>query len=511
MKLNNFLKVLLLGLFIGLIYGLTKAILLISSQAYLQHRMHNLIFFELTRNINAGVISTLALSLIGTLLVLLTSFIWRKLFSPFLEFRVSKKKKLTPLIKGFSIGFLLVYLFFQILRFIMNPDYDVRFLLGQSLIVFCLFFLFLRLEKINTRLIKLKITSFSKSGGIAITAIIILSIIALINMITIGQKLFSPRSRPNVLLIVADALRADHLGCYGYDRPTSPRIDEFASISLTFEKAMSNSPWTKPSVGSLFTSFYPHEHWAFYWTDSLSDKSLTLAEVFKNSNYATFAFQTNPAITKKHNFKQGFQYYEEIVLEKGDIITSHFNSWVKKHKKRPFFAYLHYMDTHVPYNAPQEFSQIFGLKDNTVFTPGGFQTIDVRVLGEIGLSKQDKQNIVSLYDGAVKYFDNNFGKILDNLRKLEILNKTIIILTADHGEEFWEHNGFAHGHTLYNEVLQVPLIINYSPRLSSKRIEPCVQLLDLFPTILDMTRIPYVSLSIKSSCRCSVWNLESQR
>ncbi|MGB2845317.1 MAG: sulfatase-like hydrolase/transferase, partial [Candidatus Aminicenantaceae bacterium] len=108
---------------------------------------------------------------------------------------------------------------------------------------------------------------------------------------------------------------------------------------------------------------------------------------------------------------------------------------------------------------------------------------------EIGLSQDDKNQLVSLYDGAIKYFDYNFKKIIDNLEKLGILDNTIIILTSDHGEEFWEHGGFAHGHTLYNELLHIPLIIRYPSHLPAKHIKPHVQLLDLFPTILSMAGI----------------------
>jgi arylsulfatase A-like enzyme len=393
------------------------------------------------------------------------------------------------MIKGFSLAILLIYLSFKIIESVMNPDYDVQSLLFQLLIIICLFLFFLRLEKIDFQSMKLKLINFSRSGGIKITGAAIFAFLILINMVTISQKLFASPSSPNILLIVADALRPDHLGCYGYDRATSPQIDKFATNALVFENAITNAPWTKPSMGSLFTSKYPHEHSAVYWTDSLPDKCLTLAEVFKNRNYATFAIQTNPAISENHNFRQGFQFYEEIILEKGEVVTSNFNTWVKKHKKKPFFAYLHYMDTHVPYNAPKEFSQIFGLRKDTLFTPGDFLTIDVRILEEIGLSQQDKENIVSLYDGAINYFDNNFKKILDHLNKLDILHNTIIILTSDHGEEFWEHNGFAHGHTVYNEVIQVPLIINCSNITRSNRVESYVQLIDLFPTLLDMTGI----------------------
>jgi len=478
-----------IGISTGFIFGLIKAICLIYSNKYFHYRLHRLILFNLTGNINRGILYGLILAIIFTLAIKVTYFVRKKLFSTFFEVKVIKKKKLTPLLKVSSFVIIFAYLLIQILKYVRNTNQGVQFLLGQSLIVFILFLLVLRLEKIDFQLLKSKIVNVFKSAGIKITAGVFISIFVLINILNFGQKLFNSPSGPNVILIVPDALRADHLGCYGCSRPTSPQIDKFAADALFFEKAMSNSPWTKPSIGSVFTSRYPHEHKAFSWMDNLADEGLTLAEVFRNGNYATFAIQTNPSITEKHNFKQGFQYYHEMVLEKGETVTSSFNSWVKKHKKKPFFAYLHYMDTHVPYNAPQEFSQIFGLKDYTFFTPGEFRTMDVRLLGEMGLSKNDKQSLVNLYDGAIKYFDSNFAKIVDNLKKLGILNKTIIILTSDHGEEFWEHDGFAHGHTIYNELLHVPLIIGYSSRLPGRHIKSYVQLLDFFPTILSLAGI----------------------
>lgn len=477
------------GISVGFIFGLVRAIQLISSHRYFRYELHHLILLELTENINRGILYGLIVMIFSILIISAVSFIWRKLFSPFFKVRITQKKKLNPLIKGFSFSLILAYLLLQILKFALSPEHDTMYFLGQSLIVLCLFLILVRYEKIISQAMTSKIFIFIKSSGTKITTAVIFSILVLINILNFGQKLFNSPSGPNVILIVPDALRADHLGCYGYSRPTSPQIDKFAADALIFEKAMSNSPWTKPSMGTVFTSIYPHEHQAFSWMDNLSDEYLTIAEVFRNRNYATFAIQTNPAITKKHNFRQGFQYYSEMVLEKGEVVTSSFNSWVKKHKKKPFFAYLHYMDTHVPYNAPQEFSQIFGLKNDALFIPGEFQTNDVRLLGEMGLSVRDKQSLVNLYDAAIKYFDSNFEKILDNLKKLGILNETIIILTSDHGEEFWEHDGFAHGHTVYNEVLHVPLIIGYMPHLPGKRIKSYVQLLDFFPTVLSLAGI----------------------
>jgi arylsulfatase A-like enzyme len=477
------------GISVGFIFGLVKAIFPIHSHRYFSYGLYRLILLDLTDNINRGILYGLIAVVIAALAIKAADIIRKKLFSAFFEVKVIKKKRLTPLFKVSSLVIIFAYLVIQIFKYVRNPDLGVQFLLGQSLFVFILFLLAFRLEKINFKLLGSKIFNILKSPGIKVTAATFISIFALINILNFGQRLFNSPSGPNVILIVPDALRADHLGCYGYSRPTSPQIDKFAADALFFEKAMSNSPWTKPSIGSVLTSMYPHEHKAFSWMDNLPDESLTLAEVFRNRNYRTFAIQTNPSITEKHNFKQGFEHYRELVLEKGEVVTSSFNAWLKKHKKKPFFAYLHYMDTHVPYNAPQEFSQIFGLKEDSLFTPGEFKTMDVRLLGEIGLARNDKQNLVDLYDAALKYFDSSFAEIVDNLKKLGILNKTIIILTSDHGEEFWDHDGFAHGHTVYNELLHVPLIIGYSAHLPKRHIESYVQLLDLFPTIASLAGI----------------------
>ena len=480
------LNILTLGTCTGFIFGLGKALGIISSNKYFHYELHRLILFELTDGINKGMLYGLVIAISLCLLLTALLFIWQKIISKFFEIRIIKKNKLAPLIKGAFSLLLFAYLILKIAEFSRSLNHNLNSFLCQSSVILLLFFSLTKLEKISSFFLRSGISSYVKRFGMKIALGTALSIFLLLNIIAFSQRLFSRPSGPNILLIVADALRPDHLGCYGYDRPTSPYIDKFAAEALVFEKAMSNSSWTKPAMGSVFTSLYPHEHRAFYWSDNLSDKCLTLAELLRNRNYLTFAIQTNPSITKKHNFKQGFQYYGEIILEKGEAVTSNFNAWVKKIKKAPFFAYLHYMDTHVPYNAPKEFAQIFGLKDTTLFTPGEFQTADVRLLNEIGLTEENKRNLLSLYDGAIKYFDNNFGKIIDNLKKQGILDKTTIILTADHGEEFWEHGGFAHGHSLYQEVLHVPLIIKYSSKLPAKRVKSCVQLLELYPTVLSL-------------------------
>jgi choline-sulfatase len=483
------LNILTLGTCTGFIFGLGKALGIISSNKYFHYELHRLILFELTGGINNGILYGLVIAISFCLLLAALLFIWRKFLSSFIEIRIIRKNKLTPLFKGIFSLFIFACLILKIVEFVRSPSHHSDSFLLQSLVVLAFFILILRFENIRSFFLRYGILIFIKRFGVKIALGTSLSIFLLLNILTFSQRLFVRPSGPNILLIVADALRPDHLGCYGYNRPTSPYIDKFAAEAVVFEKAMSNASWTKPSIGSVFTSLYPHEHQAFYWTDNLADRCLTLAEVFRNRNYVTFAIQTNPSITKNHNFKQGFQCYEEIIEEKGETVTSSFITWLDKKRKVPFLAYLHYMDTHVPYNAPQEFSRIFGLKDDSSLSPGKFKTFDIRMLGKMGLSPAEKTQLINIYDGAVKYFNCNFERIVEHLKKLGMLDKTVIILTSDHGEEFWEHDGFAHGHSLYREVAQVPLIVKYSSKLPAKRIKFCVQLLDLLPTILSMAGV----------------------
>jgi len=489
MKPKCVLKILAIGMIGGLLGGLIKTLLISLSHQYFHYRMYRLILFNLSKFINKGVIYGLTIAVGLILLITAISFLWQKTLLSFLDVKVNPKRKINPLIQGFSFVLILVYLIYQILRYIRSPIDHMPVLLGHSLFVLLLFILVLRLNKIDLSGVKPKLIGLTETSGMKIIAVLTILVFAFINLAALSQKIFVSRSRPNVLLFLCDTLRADHLGCYGYTRPTSPRIDEFASGALLFENALSSSPWTKPSMGNLFTSLYPHQHLAFYWEDNLQNECLTPAEIFRNFNYSTFAIQTNVLVTQYYNFHQGFQRFDEIIYEKADKVTEKFNSWVRKKRSKPFFAYLHFMDVHLPYEAPMEFNRIFEPEPiDSVLNdiPGAYE---VRILNEVGLSPQDKQHFINMYDAEIRYFDHYFGQIIDNLKKLGIFEDTIIVLTADHGEEFWDHNGCEHGHTLYNELIHVPLIIKYSSKLQSKRIKTYVKLQDLTPTLLNMCRI----------------------
>jgi arylsulfatase A-like enzyme len=489
MKLKRMLNILTLGTRTGFIFGLGKALGIISSNKYFHYELHRLILFELTGRINNGILYGLVIAISFCLLLTTLLFLWRKILSKIIEVKIIRKNKLAPLIKGTSSLLLFAYLILKIVEFSRSLNHNLNSFLCQSSVILLVFFFLTRLEKISSFFSRSGISSYVKRFGMKIAFGTALSIFLLLNIITFSQRLFSRPSGPNILLIVADALRPDHLGCYGYDRPTSPYIDKFAADAVVFEKAMSNSSWTLPSIGNMLTSLYPHEHTAFHLRDSLPDECLTLAELFRDKNYRTFAIQTNPCISKIYNFSQGFQYYQELLLEKGDKVVNEFNARLKNNKNKPFFAYLHFMDTHLQYDPPEELKTIFEPEKINSSITGLVEAFIIRVLGKNGLPAKDRQHLMNLYDAEIRFFDYCFGLIIDNLNKFGISDKTMVILAADHGEEFWEHNSFEHGHSLYNEVLNVPLIIKCSTKLPAKRIKYFVQLIDLFPSLLNIAQI----------------------
>jgi arylsulfatase A-like enzyme len=307
--------------------------------------------------------------------------------------------------------------------------------------------------------------------------------------------------RPNIILLVIDCLRPDHLGCHGYGRQTSPAIDRLARNGLVCTTAYSNAPWTKPSVATLFTSFYPQVHGVIDVSQVMPDSALTIAEVLGNSGYKTFFINGgNPFIDDRFNFNQGFDYYHYLpyTIKNAADVTLSLLSQIGNTRHERFFAYVHYMDTHAPY-AKNKYNSFFHDQrdDQFRFTGKRAQCNNIRKLTASGaLTEQHRRDIVALYDGQIRYIDENIQIILSFLQREHLFENTVVIVTSDYGEEFWEHNNYEHGHTLYNEVLRVPLII------SGGTIEPAavtagVSLIDVLPTVLDIAGIPVDSLNLQ--------------
>jgi arylsulfatase A-like enzyme len=307
---------------------------------------------------------------------------------------------------------------------------------------------------------------------------------------------------PSVILISVDTLRPDHLGCYGYARRTSPSVDAFAGESNLFLRCFSQAPSTRPSCGTIVTGYYPHELKIFGNSDNLSPAVPTLAERLREEGYRTIGVVSNFVLRRGGGFEQGFDYYDDkmddLEINRGvperiaEKTTETAISLLRLHHRSRFFLWIHYQDPHGPYTPPPPFDAMFagggdGDRDlpvnSTVSGIGGipsYQEID-------GIRSYNQY--VARYDGEIRYFDEHFGRLVRELKALDLYDKALIVLTADHGEGMGEHDYyFAHGEYVYDSLIHVPLIIHYGSGRASV-VEDFVQLADVVPTILSAAGI----------------------
>jgi len=342
-------------------------------------------------------------------------------------------------------------------------------------------------------------------------------------------------SAPNMLLISIDTLRADHLGCYGNDRELTPHIDRLARGGTLFEQAITSSPWTLPAVASILTGLYPDHHGAGKITNgrtplgrsALPAGSWTLARTLRERGYRTQAIVTNPYLALQYNLGQGFDGYENMTIEseavlsfadttvmrlaawlapgllvgdRGDAVSRHALRWLSRARARaPFFLWVHYIDPHAPYSRPGT-SRHKSMRGDLSVTPASGKQFDLMLSspdvarlrsGEIRLTAKEKEEIHDLYRGEVASVDAAVGTVLDALDRLGLRDRTLVILVADHGEEFWEHGGVEHGHTVYEELVRVPLIIRWPGHVrAGVRIASQVSVTDIAPSVLDLLRLP---------------------
>ena len=306
--------------------------------------------------------------------------------------------------------------------------------------------------------------------------------------------------RPNVVVLLVDALRADRLGCYGYERETSPRIDALASQSHLFTHAYAQSPWTKPSIPTLFTSLYPIQHKVYeghaegsadlLQSDTLSDDLLTVAEVLGGAGFRTLAFVNNAHLPADHGFAQGFEVYEQADFDAAEI-NRRFLEWIDGTGERPFFAYLHYLDVHWPFQPAPAFRDRFARSgQSALFDREDWIGLRDRINdGSVPVSESDRARLSALHDAGILELDQRIGELLDALRARDLLGETLILLTSDHGEELLEHGRVGHGGRLFEEVLRIPLMIRLPGAERGRREETPARLLDVFPTLLGAVGI----------------------
>jgi len=292
----------------------------------------------------------------------------------------------------------------------------------------------------------------------------------------------------NIIIVSLDTLRADHLGCYGYAVKTSPNIDALAQKAVRFSNVYSQSSWTLPSHMSFFTSRYPSFHKVLTNEHGLSPDIKTLAEIFKQKGYLTAAFTEGGNMFKVHGFGRGFDIYQEK-SEDIDFTFKQAFTWLKKRKsKQSFLLFIHTYEIHTPYlrtelAAPEKRGRL-----PEVLRVNDF-LYDI-MYGRFALTETEKDYIRGLYDGGVLHADRYVGGLLKLLEELKMTQTTRLLIFSDHGEDLWDHGvSPAHGLTLYQDQLHVPVIL-YDPSLTGPRIvEGPVELIDFMPTLLAMNNI----------------------
>lgn len=300
---------------------------------------------------------------------------------------------------------------------------------------------------------------------------------------------------PNVVFVCIDTARADHFGCYGYGvRETSPRLDALALESTLFLDASATAGWTKPSVPSFLTGTLPVRHGVYEGSargdagevsHALPESATTLAEVFRDAGYDTAAFVRNAQLRPGLGFEQGFDVYQD---EAGDAreIRWRAQDWIDgRDGARPYFLYLHALDAHWPWPVPDAYASRWAPLDavNPLRDRTSAALRDAINEGTRALTDAERESMLALYDGSLRYVDDQLAELFRWLERRGQWQDTIVCVVADHGEEFGEHGRVGHGHGLYEGLLRVPWILRVPGRAPGRVAAP-VSLIDVFPTLL---------------------------
>jgi arylsulfatase A-like enzyme len=301
-----------------------------------------------------------------------------------------------------------------------------------------------------------------------------------------------PDPRPNLLLVVIDTLRFDHLSLYGYERNTSPALDRLAVRGWVFDGHVSHGAQTVPSTLSILLSQLPAEHGFVHRQDGQFTRSpplypselVFLGEVLMEHGYRTAAFVGNPFLSPANGFDQGFGHFEHAV-NADRVLANGALAWLRANGARqdaPFMVYVHLMDVHWPYAPPREYAERYR-------APGAGRLV-YRNGPAPRVRDRDLHHTVATYDAGINVADDLTGELVAELEALGVAQDTIVAVTSDHGEEFLDHKGLGHGTTVYGELVRVPLILVYPRKLESRRrVRHLTQHLDLAPTLLSLAGI----------------------
>ena len=337
---------------------------------------------------------------------------------------------------------------------------------------------------------------------------------------------WAKQGTPNVLLIVADTLRWDHVSAYKYPRSTTPNLDQLAREGALYEQAFSTSPWTTPSHASMFTGYYPSRNGVDGRNIFLNPESTTLAGLLTHRGYQTAGFINNVYIRRQTGIGSGFQQYEEFwgrnegssLPQLLELLNNRWrprndtgahetriavDRWLKDDwsARNPFFLFVHFMEPHAPYGIPETHLP--------QFLPAGVGIEQARnvnqdpeeyICGKHPMTSKDFEILNALYDSDIHYLDQEIGAMLDSFRKRGLLDNTLLIFVADHGEHFGDHGLMSHELSIYDELIRVPLILRHPATITAgTRVANIVQTVDLFPSILNFLSLSAGNLDLQGA------------
>jgi arylsulfatase A-like enzyme len=304
--------------------------------------------------------------------------------------------------------------------------------------------------------------------------------------------------RPNIVLITLESVRADHTGCYGYDRPTTPALDALAKEGVIYEDAHAVTSWTLPTHTSLFTGLYPSAHQVTGPFSRLDDKYTTIAEILSANGYQCGGVISGPYLKRAHGLHQGFSYYNEspaaesqskghskVTCEEMMPLLRHFLTRLRD-QKRPMFLFAYFWDPHYDYIPPAPYNRMFVTEDCELIDVHGYETAN-KVTS--ACTPGQLAYVISQYDGEIRWTDDHLKDLFEMLKARGLWDNTAIIVLGDHGDEFFEHQWKGHKNNLYTETIRIPLVIKYPNSRPFGRDARLVSQVDIFPTILELAGV----------------------
>jgi len=470
-KIRGFFKIspiIKISLILGFLVGIVQSGYKIHENQYFEYSFYNLSLYLTQKTVNLWIVK-IALSISILFIV---------------RYLIINKKKLAflLLISASSYSFIFRTIIFTELHKGVSVSVGTARIYGLLISVFAGWLVVYGMN------IRIGNTDFWKKLTFKLSSIVLLSILVINCAAFLGK--WTSKPKPNIVIILIDTLRNDHLGAYGYKKNTSPSIDKMAREGVLFNNCFAQSPSTKASIASIFTSKYPSQHNVILNRDALDESFVTIAEALKDKGYKTAGFVTNNNRINSHfNYDQGFEEWSEFKNEPinkmtAKKITDTAIPWLEKNSEKPFFLYLHYYDPHTPYQAPEPYKNFF---DKTYKGNVNGSNTDLKNIKFFKENPKELEHLISLYDSEIRYVDSEIKKFFDKLKELNIMDESLIILTSDHGEGFLEHDNFFHSYGVYSELINVPLIIRY-PKIfkANQKSNIYVQHIDFFPFLMDV-------------------------